>query len=369
MSPARSSWLRRAVLGCWCALAVAGVVTLLSPAPRWQAVRAEPTPAATKDDGDRRPRLDPAAWGEDHVGQEVPEYIDIGECLFCHRKDVGSTWDKNPHSRTIHDAPASHPAMKALARDAAAEPFADEVELLLGGRQATRFLRRSEAFGQVDLLSLMAVPAKRGTRYHIVPPGAASQHAGHAPSGEAPHWNDKAFANRCAGCHATAVDPETQSFSAASLDCCACHGDGPLEHSTEPELMPLAKARKDSPRVVISICASCHVRFGESQATGRPFATNFVAGDNLFRDFRFDWALADDASINPGDRHVLDQVREVALFGNDESTCLDCHEVHAGTSLAHRKLGRTAYCAHCHEPGQPLTEHKHYQVHSKLCEY
>ena len=376
MSRTQSTWLRRAVLGCWCALAVAGATVLLSPGERWQTARAEPPAAAAPaTNAAGRAKLDPAAWGEDHVGQEVPEFVDIGECLFCHRKDVGSTWDKNPHSRTIHDAPAADPAMKALAASPDGKSLAVEVELLLGGRQATRFLRRSEAFGHADLLSVMAVPTERGNRFHIVPVGEAATTSGSAPAGAAsgakatPHWDQETFANKCAGCHATAVDPETQSYSTVSLDCCACHGDGPLEHSSEPELMPLAKARKDPPRVEISICASCHVRFGKSQSTGRPYSTNFVAGDNLFRDFQWDWALADDAAINPGDRHVLEIVREVALFGNNEMTCLSCHEVHAATSLAHRKLERTAYCAHCHEPGKPLTEHKRYQVHSKLCEY
>jgi len=391
MSRTPSTWLRRAVLGCWCALALAGVTVVLSPAQRWQTARAEPptrtapsnsapAAAASTTAAADRPRIDPAAWGKDHVGQQVPEFVDIGECLFCHRKDVGSTWNKNSHSRTIHDAPATDPAMKALAASPDGKSLAGEVELLLGGRQATRFLRRAKAFGHADLLSVMAVPTERGNRFRIVPFGEAATASGTAPTDKpsasaasgtnaTPHWNQETFANRCAGCHATAVDPETQSYSTVSLDCCACHGDGPLEHSTEPELMPLAKARKDPPRVEISICASCHVRFGESTSTGRPYATNFVAGDNLFRDFRWDWALADDAAINPGDRHVLEIVREVALLGNNEMTCLSCHEVHAGTSQAHRKLERTSYCAHCHQPGKPLTEHKRYQVHSKLCEY
>ncbi|MBX9788378.1 MAG: hypothetical protein K2Y37_05640 [Pirellulales bacterium] len=364
---ARSCCLRRALLGCWCALAVSGAIVLFSSSARFQSARAEPAATGATGAADRA-RVDPAAWGDDHVGQEVPEYVDIGECLFCHRKDVGGSWDRNRHSRTIHDAPAGDPAMKALAADPAGKSLVGEVQLLLGGRQATRFVRRAEQFGHADLLSAMAVPAERGNRFRIVHPRIAD--VADKPAANAkPHWDHERFANRCAGCHATAVDPETRNFATVSLDCCACHGDGPLEHSNEPELMPLAKTRKDSPQVVISICASCHIRFGESKATGRPYATNFVAGDNLFRDFRWDWALADDAAINPGDRHVLDLVREVALFGNGDMTCLSCHEVHPGTSLAHRKLPRTAYCAHCHEPGKPLTEHKRYVVHSKLCEY
>ena len=165
MSRTQSTWLRRAVLGCWCALAVAGATVLLSPGERWQTARAEPPAAAAPaTDTAGRPQLDPAGWGEDHVNQEVPEFVDIGECLFCHRKDVGSTWDKNPHSRTIHDAPAADPAMKALAASPDVKSLAGEVELLLGGRQATRFLRRAETFGHADLLSVMAAPTETPAR-------------------------------------------------------------------------------------------------------------------------------------------------------------------------------------------------------------
>src|SRR5689334_7839434 len=29
--------------------------------------------------------LDPSAWGSDHVGKALPEFITSDECLFCHR--------------------------------------------------------------------------------------------------------------------------------------------------------------------------------------------------------------------------------------------------------------------------------------------
>jgi len=102
---------------------------------------------------------------------------------------------------------------------------------------------------------------------------------------ENPHWDGDKFAKSCAGCHTTAVNPDTQAFSTVSIDCYSCHGAVGTEHATEPELMPLAKARKDSPAAVTSICASCHVRFGKSRSTGLPYPANYVPGDNLFQDF------------------------------------------------------------------------------------
>ncbi len=133
--------------------------------------------------------------------------------------------------------------------------------------------------------------------------------------------------------------------------------------------MPLAKARKDSPAVVTSICASCHVRFGKSKASGLPYPTNFVAGDNLFRDFQVDFDKADDAKLNPADRHVLENVRDVVVFGRGEITCLSCHDVHKSSSKRHRELRVSASCQICHEPGNPIKGHKTYDVHSERCEY
>lgn len=304
---------------------------------------------------DARPKLDPAAWGSDHVGEPLPEYVDGGECLFCHRNDVGGTWSKNRHEQTIHDVPADSPSIAALQELPNGSTLVGQVELLLGDTRANRFLRRSAAFGKLDMLTPVAVHG-RGRRFHLT----------HA---EQPTWDETIFAQRCAGCHTTGVDPDTLAFVTPSLDCYVCHGDADVEHANDPKLMPLAKARNDSPAVITSICAQCHVRFGKSKSTGLPFPNNFVAGDNLFRDFEVDWSLVDDLRMNPADRHVLDNVREVVLFGNEQMTCLTCHEVHPGTTIRHRQLADQAYCQHCHEPGQDKKLHKAYDVHSERCGY
>src|SRR5205085_2111137 len=51
-------------------------------------------------------KLDPAAWGSDHVGKPIPEYVAGDECLFCHRNDVGSSWKDNRHNRTVREVGA-----------------------------------------------------------------------------------------------------------------------------------------------------------------------------------------------------------------------------------------------------------------------
>ena len=98
------------------------------------------------------------------------------------------------------------------------------------------------------------------------------------------------------------------------------------------------------------------------------YPNNFIAGDNLFQDYQVDFARADDESLNPGDRHILRNVRDVVVRGQQATTCLTCHQVHANSIAKHSAATRGAICADCH--GTKFTlEVKPYAVHSALCEY
>jgi predicted CXXCH cytochrome family protein len=121
--------------------------------------------------------------------------------------------------------------------------------------------------------------------------------------------------------------------------------------------------------VITSTCASCHLRGGKSRSTGLPFPNNFVAGDNLFQDFLVDFSKADDESLNPGDRHIYRNVRDVVVSGIEYPTCINCHDVHKNTSFKHRRAPRTAICADCHNAEGTIKGSKPYTVHSEVCEY
>src|SRR6185436_13733122 len=136
-----------------------------------------------------------------------------------------------------------------------------------------------------------------------------------------PHWDIAKFGDACAGCHTTSVDLKTRAFTAMSLDCYVCHGNVPAEHTKKPELALLSPKRTDHARVVTAICAQCHVRTGKSQSTGRPYTNNFVPGDNLFRDFQIDFSERAFEALSAADRHVLDNVRDVVVFGKEALTC------------------------------------------------
>jgi hypothetical protein len=303
-------------------------------------------------------RADPAAWGSDHVGQPFPEYMHGDECLFCHRNDVGLTWQQNPHGFTMRHRDDA-PELMALTTDAPAlKAIAPEIGFVLGGRHHARFLKPA-GYGKVALLSTKA----------LVEGGRASLWVDAA----SPAWDDRAFADRCAGCHATAVESRTRAFAAFGLDCVACHGNPPPEHTADTSLVWWSAKRlegaKTEAAALQSICGQCHLRGGRSRSTGLPYPNTFVAGDNLFRDFAVDLSAADDPALSPADRHVFRNVRDVVVDGDASISCVTCHDVHARSSTKHRSLPREAACLDCHIDDGPRFPPKAYALRSAVCEY
>jgi hypothetical protein len=298
----------------------------------------------------------PGDWGSDHVGKPLPEFATGDECLFCHRNDIGSAWAKNWHNLTVRDADANCAGLAALNQDPKLKSFAKDATRVLGGRHELRFLKPNSAYGKLDLLSTAWVPAH-------------GERPGNLVDAEKPRWDSSTFGDGCAGCHATAVDAKTRAFSSPSLDCCVCHGDVPANHSKDTSLVYLSRKRKDAARVVTSICAQCHVRTGKARSSGLPYPNHFVAGDNLFRDFQVDWSEENLAKLNPADRHVLANVRDIVVLGKEDVTCLTCHEVHKQSSQKHRRLEQGESCLYCHNPTGSKKIRPAYEVHSKTCSY
>ena len=301
-------------------------------------------------------RLDPAGWGDDHVGRPVPEFVAGDECLFCHRHDIGANWATNRHQTTLRAAATEPKALHALRKHPALRAFADDVQLVMGRAHRIRFLKRSRAYGQLDLLSAEWASPREGKT-------GAFLHA------DAAQWDEKTFGASCAGCHTTGVDGETYAFSALALDCYACHGDATLNHSKDTTRMVLARKRNDPPEVVISICGQCHLRGGRSRSTGLLYPNNFVAGDNLFRDFEVDLTDAQLARSDPADRHILENVRDVVLEGRRDVTCLSCHDIHRQSSRKHRHVGADGHCATCHAHERNGVVPRPLDVHGEVCGY
>jgi hypothetical protein len=208
----------------------------------------------------------------------------------------------------------------------------------------TRFLRRSKQYGKLELLSAKYVPDQ-----------FENKQAGNLTESDAIDWDTSAFADRCAGCHTTAVDAQSRTFSTISLDCVTCHGVVELGHEKDVSQVFLSSKNRE-PRQVVSICGQCHLRGGESKSSGLPYANTFVAGDNLFRDFEVqlgDRSIADMPTI---EQHIFLNTRDVVLHNRTSVTCISCHDIHGDDSEMHQQFNDAAICASCHKPDSDNSE-------------
>ena len=242
------------------------------------------------------------------------------------------------------------PELKAHAKD---------IEYILGSRNRIRFLKK-DGYGKFAILGTQAeINAKaKPVKWH---------------DQDNPNWDKNKFGNNCAGCHASAVDTKTKTFATFGLDCYVCHGEVNLEHTNDSKLMILSKKRRNEAELITSTCAQCHLREGKSKSTGLPYPNNFVPGDNLFQDFEVDWSKADDEKLNPIDRHIYRNVREVVVYGKTGTTCINCHQVHFETKaqslIKHKLPPRSPLCFDCHVNESPLKAVKPYTVTSSVCMY
>ncbi len=299
-------------------------------------------------------QLDPAAWGGDHAGKPVPEYVHGDECLFCHRNDIGPGWQKNAHGVALRQAEDAAD-LAALVKTPGAPTAVAEAGYFLGSRHHIRFLKKT-GYGKFAILTTRAMlgPDRKFQKWADVEP---------------PLWDNTKFGGRCAGCHTTGVDAATKAFSAFGLDCYTCHGVVDLDHTKDTSLIWLSKKRRKETLAITSICASCHLREAKSRSTGLPYPNNFVVGDNLFKDLNVDFSKADDQNLNAGDRHIYRTVRDIVVNGADVPSCLSCHQIHANTSVKHKLPPRSPICFDCHNAEGPLKNTKPYTVKSALCEY
>ena len=244
----------------------------------------------------------PAAWGDTHVGDPMPRYGDAADCFFCHRQDVRSSWPTNSHQRSVRQADPEQEPLKSVRERFLSAGLVLGVQAVLGSDRVMKFLRAEE--GQENSYSLLSATWEKGNE-----PG------GRLVDVEGAHWDESAYARRCAGCHSTAVSSPDGTFAEPSIECFSCHGVVESGHASDPASALLSHKWPGPASVEISICGQCHVRGGRSASTGRAFPNQFVPGDNLFRDFVFDLSDEALAAKNPADRHVLENVREVAVFG------------------------------------------------------
>lgn len=308
-------------------------------------------------DGGAQEERDPAAWGEDHVGGKFPLYMTGDECLFCHRVEVGTDWQANRHNAGMRIKDLVSPTLLNVLSEY--PDLLSEMQYTIGGEELVRLLRPNGKYGQFAMHGArIQPPSDNDAEWHVT--GADAE------------WDDDIFAKKCAGCHTTAVETEYAGFSAPSLDCFVCHGDIPDGHQNRPELALFSKTRRKVPVVEASACGQCHLRGGTSKSTGLPYPNQFIPGDNLFRDYQVDLSEGHIAKLEPLERHIFQNVRDVAVLAKEAMSCTTCHDIHGASSARHRELDWTAsatYCAICHDNKDDLASIVRFERHSDVCDY
>ena len=291
-----------------------------------------------------------------HIGKDLPEYITGDECLFCHRRDIGQGWQVNAHQLTLRPAAAVPELTALIKKESILEPYASQVQFILGYKTELRLLRKSQGYGKLDLLTAHLAP---------VNPDEPKLQWTPAPPFQ---WDTQSFAQQCAGCHTTAVDSRTQAYSATGIDCYACHGDVDLHHTSDTSLVHLSKKQPHSARRIAETCGQCHIRTGRSKTSGLPYPNNYVIGDSLFADFEVD--LSDTAlqQSPPRERHILDNIKN-ALADDQSETCLSCHNVHRASGRKHRRQAKKQDCFTCHREADMALTYSRKEKHHTLCGY
>ena len=291
-----------------------------------------------------------------HVNRDLPDYVTGDECLFCHRNDIGRGWKVNAHQLTLRPLIAAPEISKTLNSNADLKPYSRQVQFVLGQKTQVRLLKKSTAYGQLDLLTAVLAPSLDDSEALQV-------------NNESPfHWDGNTFSQNCVGCHTTAVDSRTQAFSATSIDCYACHGVVDLEHTNDPSLVHLTKKRPHSSRLIGETCGQCHIRSGRSKASGLPYANNYVIGDDLFADFQVDFDHLTIEAMPPRERHILANIKEGRMNESAE-TCLSCHNVHRSSGRKHRRIKKSNYCFICHDSDNMNLLYDRKEKHHSLCGY
>ncbi len=292
------------------------------------------------------PSADPGPKGPGLAGFEGSPL-----CQSCHPSEHAS-WEGSQHARSVR--PPGEKDRDLLSRSilcADRDPV-----LVLGERHARRYM----------------VPSPHEQGKHVLLPcrwDVAEAAWSHLHEDD---WDRLTWERGCAACHTTGFSSDSLDYHEAGIGCEACHGPGSRHGTYEDRGGMIAFAALPAAREV-TLCGSCHLQGGTSRSTGLNFPKNYLAGDDLFADYRFDWSLLNagaQESGNPIDIHQKILIRDhVAREGEGGSglRCTSCHAIHGNGHEKHVSVGREEYCHLCHEKdGFQLKE---YSQACNVCEF
>ncbi|MEJ2201675.1 MAG: multiheme c-type cytochrome, partial [Desulfuromonadaceae bacterium] len=224
---------------------------------------------------------------ENHVDMErirAQEKIFVGSdtCKMCHLEHYDS-WKETMHSRMTQDAQKNQDFIiapideKEIRKDLAMLgdqlkvpadkvyiPKIEDIKIVIGSEWKQRYV------------------VQKGDDYFIAPIEYHSDKHRWLNYYEK-DWDKRSWIQLCAGCHATGVDIEKNTYAELGVACEACHGKGSW-HAALPKTAVFEKRQtivnpaKLTTGVAAQICGSCHTRGKAVQHEGAGWAVGYQPG-------------------------------------------------------------------------------------------
>jgi len=264
------------------------------------------------------------------------DFVGSDRCRECHLEHYDA-WRKTPHSLATQDTRENPDAIltvfdrhriaedlkrkesKALPADKIHVPAIKDILYTNGSRWKQSYIIRKEGVLYVAPLQY-DIKARRWLSYNES------------------SWDRESWILKCAGCHATGVDPEANSFAESGVSCESCHGRG-SQHAALPKTAALEKRQtiinpaKLPIGTAAQVCGSCHSRGRSILSPQAAWPVNYSPGKLLDAYYHTDsYADADVkkayAEAFAKGHHQQYTDWHISIHAKEGVTCTSCHDVH-----------------------------------------
>ena len=152
--------------------------------------------------------------------------------------------------------------------------------------------------------------------------------------------NERDWFKKCAGCHATGVNPEKKTFVEMGVACESCHGPGSNHVEAVPgfEIPTIIQASRLTPALAAQICGSCHTR-GHDKTGNYTYPVEYqiykgmgnirLYFDEISPDTNSEYFWPSGESKYSNQQYLDWKQSEHAKVGVN---CITCHDVHRSKS-------------------------------------
>jgi len=300
-------------------------------------------------------------------------FVGSETCKVCHLEHYDS-WKMTLHSRPMQDARESDDAFIVNIEETKIRadisrvgdrlkvpvekiyvPKVDEILYTIGGEWKQRFLVKKNSTLFIAPIQYLADKG-RWLNYNEL------------------EWDKHPWILECAGCHATGVDIEKQTWAEPAVGCEACHGKGSW-HAALPKAAVFKKRQtiinpaKLRLGVAVQICGSCHNRGKSTLVEGCGWPVGYEPGKALESYYKSTSFAAGDVmhvyanEFSKGHhQQYLDWSH--SPHAREGVTCTSCHYVHQIGIPSTRSQTRSAGSRQCFECHQMVNNNLAHSIHS-----